>query len=70
MMTLHMKVYMYDDITRIHEEFMNDMVRNFENKASHLSITFKNSTEVTATTETTHTGTTMDNDNTTEPHEL
>ena len=31
----YMKMYTDDDITRIHKEFMNDMVRNFANKASH-----------------------------------
>ena len=39
------------------------------NKASHLSITFGNSTQAAATTETTHTGTTMDSDDMAEPHE-
>ena len=38
-------------------------------KASHLSITFENSTQAAATTEMTHIGMTMDNDNMTEPHE-
>ena len=66
---MYMKMYMDDDITRIHEELMNDMVRNFANKASHLGITFENSTEAAATTEMTHIGTTMDNDNMMEPYE-
>ena len=65
----YMKMYTDDDITRIHKEFMNDMVRNFLNKASHPCITFENLTEATATTEMTHTCTTMDNDNMTEAHE-
>ena len=65
----YMKMYTDDDITRIHKEFMNDMVRNFANKASHQSITFEKSTEAAATTEMTHTGTTMDSDNTVEAHE-
>ena len=63
----YMNMYMDGEITRIHEEFVNDMVQNFVNKASHLSITFKNSTEAATTTEMTHTGTTMDNDNTMDP---
>ena len=63
-----MKMYMDDNITRIHDEFVNDM-GSFFNKASHLSITFENSTEAAVTTEMTHTGTTMDNGNTMETHE-
>ena len=45
----YMEMYTDDDNTRIHKEFVNDMVRNFVNKASHLSITFENSTEEAAT---------------------
>ena len=45
------------------------MVRNFLVTDSHQSITFENSTDAAATTEMTHTGTTMDNDNMAEAHE-
>ena len=62
-------MYTDDEITWVPKEFMNGMVRNFFIKASHQSITFENSTDAAATTEMTHTGTTMDNDNMTEEHE-
>ena len=65
----YMKMYTDENITRIHEEFMNNMARNFVNKASHLSITFENLTEVAETPEVAHVGRTIDTDSMTEQHQ-